>query len=776
MKRNAVRLMPLCFMLLCLMSVCGGCGRTVPDTESGGYVEQGISFSDETEKYAGVVAGEGTIRLIREEGEDLISQDGGGTFREDENVPWAFVRPGDDRLFCVTPEGDRLCRRGLGGDISWVLFTHDGRQLRLEELGEEAYCACCGGGYLYLNQGHRIYRVDPTDGETEFFAESPVYPSYMAADSRFLYVVTYGIGLTLYEAETGRAAAEQDEKLSDFVAQSYKNGLWYDFFILYPCGDSVYALTYQGIYRHELYGDEIRQMIDGGRCGIGDVSRYFRGMAVTEGKSGTEFWVCYSDGCLMRYVREAPLAPAAGASMGTYDRMESVKEIQGVEELFMLRVYSLYGDGNVRQAIHAFRQQYPDIYVRYEVGVDLNQGITREEALQRLEEELEAGTGPDILLMDDLPYEAYLEAGVLADLSGIRAQMTEEEYFLQVIDGLAETEGLYVMPAAFALPILYGEKETIAAAESLEDLARMTEEAGGEMPEGTVFAFLSPEETLRLLAQSCQGAWMKEGELDRAAVADFFTQAKRIYEARAAGRGRQTYRPCVLGFGIGENVLERRFGYAAIAVNAVQETAWCGELFGSGFVTGGGMGRVSGGGVNNDFAELIALLNRLQMDLCYLPGQCRGSCLAETLLAVNEASARKEESLLFVEYALSYAFQRTPLNGTPVNRKAYEAMKRQRGKWYVDSYGSGITRRDGTWDTWIVRWPEGKDWERLDMLIQGISGVNRCDIRVYEAVVEAGSAVLAGEMDEQAAVRAVEKRIGRRPEAAEEVGHEDSGL
>ena len=749
------------FILLWMLLACGGCVQTNTGAGMGGYMEQEFSSSDMGEKYAGVAAGGRTLRLIREDGQDMISEDGGNTFREDENTPRIFIRPGDDQLICVTPEGDRLCRRGIVRDVSWVLYTHDGRQLCLEELGGEAYCACYGGGYLYINENYMIYRVDPATGETEFFIESAVYPGYMAADNRFLYVITYGNGLILYDVETGTAAAKQDEKLSDFAARNYKTGLWHDFFILYPCGDSVYALTYQGIYRHELYGDEIWQVIDGSRCGIGDLSRYFVGMAVTEGKAGEEFWVCYSDGCLMHYVPERPLAPAAGVSMGAYDRQGNAEEIPKIEELFTLRIYSLYDDGNVRQAINAFRQQYPDIYVRYEVGVDPNQGITREKALKHLEEELEAGTGPDILLMDALPYENYVEKGRLADLSDIRARMTREEYFLQVIDGLAETEGLYVMPTAFALPILYGDAEMIAGAESLEDLVWMTEEASAKMDEGAVFAFLSPEETLRLLAQASQGAWMKGDQLNRAVVAEYLTCASKIYETReAAGeQGVEVIHPHMLGFGMGENVLERRFGYYGTAGSAVYETMRCGEPFGGGFVTGGVNDILTGGSVGNDFAYVITCLNRADMNLQYFPGQRFGTCLAETLFAVNEASARKEEILLFVEFAVSYAFQATPLNGTPINRSAYEAMKRQKGELYAYSYGSGVIDQHGDWEIFNVSWPEEKDWERLDALIEGISGVNRCDIRVFEAVVETGSAVLTGELDVQEALDVIEERV-----------------
>ena len=55
-----------------------------------------------------------------------------------------------------------------------------------------------------------------------------------------------------------------------------------------------------------------------------------------------------------------------------------------------------------------------------------------------------------------------------------------------------------------------------------------------------------------------------------------------------------------------------------------------------------------------------------------MPGQKLGACIPVSMAAVNSASDAKEESLLFLEYALSEEFQAgASLKGLPVNRRAY---------------------------------------------------------------------------------------------------------
>ena len=46
-------------------------------------------------------------------------------------------------------------------------------------------------------------------------------------------------------------------------------------------------------------------------------------------------------------------------------------------------------------------------------------GVTRTDALKTLNTEIMAGKGPDILILDGISAQTYVEQGMLEDLSGI---------------------------------------------------------------------------------------------------------------------------------------------------------------------------------------------------------------------------------------------------------------------------------------------------------------------------------------------------------------------
>ncbi|MDE7112749.1 MAG: extracellular solute-binding protein, partial [Acetatifactor sp.] len=454
-----------------------------------------------------------------------------------------------------------------------------------------------------------------------------------------------------------KVADKQEETLASLLAGKLDNSVIATSpLILYPCGsrrsgeDEILLLMRSGIYSYKLYGGETECILDGDMYSISDVDKEFAGMAVTEGETGRIFYILYSDGKLMRYVMDETL-PAEPESC--------------------LRVYSLYEDGNIRQAVSAFRRKYPELSIRYEVGVKPDYGMTEEDALRNLSTELSAGTGPDILVMDDLPIDSYIEKGVLEDLSSLRETMPEEEYFMPVIDGFASEAGQYVMPLTFAVPALGGDAEKIQAMEeiqSLQQLAQELEKAAGAQ-EGSVIGTRSAEETLRLFAQSSMGAWMTEdGTLDRVAVEDFLTQVKRIYDLQMERLPEGTESIYIGGtnWGNGENVLVRKHGSHGLSGALSVKLMFPEQPFYAGYLSSAW----------EDYPLAQGQLDYVGGSYRMMPGQNYGTCLPVSLMAMNSASQNKENCRLFLTYIFSQEFQgSTALSGTPVNKSAYQ--KRQ---------------------------------------------------------------------------------------------------
>ncbi len=451
----------LMLLLGALMFLFCSCGST--DVEKmGWYKEELVNIPKEYNQFVGLVQEGSNLRLVDIYGEDWISTDGGKSFEKAENLTFVNGDENNSIISAVvgTPDGSRILTIYQDGISTWKLVTADGKEILLKNLNVDGYPNIFySAGNFYMYKGQEIYRIDEKDGTLEFLTECISYPSYLAANENILFVVHQN-GVLLYDLQNRAVAEKQDEALSKFFTEGMNDVSTYksSSMLLYPHVEDIYILNPNGIYSYELYGGKMECIIDGSMCGISEVDREFVSLAVSEESEEKVFYIYYSDGNLMRYAKDKTLSS---------------------EPQISLRIYSLYEDGNVRQAVSAYRQKYPELYIKYEVGVNPDYGITKEDALRNLSTEFAAGKGPDILIMDDINYESYAEKGILENLMDIRSEMSRDEYFISVVDGFVTEKGLYVIPLTFAIPVLAGDSEKIAeivVIDSLEQLAYVLEQ------------------------------------------------------------------------------------------------------------------------------------------------------------------------------------------------------------------------------------------------------------------------------------------------------------
>lgn len=721
-------------LLAGIILFCCSCGKT-DKKEAGRYVEEVVELPGARITFTGLAQEGETLRLTDLYGEDMVSVDGGRHFTEAKVLPAAYR---DERTSTVASvagraDGSRIIAEYMDGTRVWKLVTADGVEISLKNMGDGYPCVYSGRDFFYMCKENEIYQIDPVNGEVNFLTECTSFPFYLVEHGGMLFIV-HQSGVLLYDLQNKEVAEKQDDILSAFLDGRITN-YGYDGYscLLCPSEENIYILTHNGLYRHELYGEGMECILDGSLYCISNIDREFIGMAVAEKDT---FYVYYSDGNLMRYTFDETLAAEPDIS---------------------LRIYSLYEDGNIRMAVSAFREKYPDWNIQYEVGINPDYAITAEDAMRNLSTEIAAGKGPDILVMDDIPYENYIEKGILEDLSFIREEMQEEEFFLPVIDGFANAAQIYVLPLTFAVPVLAGDEEWIAKAEKVENLSQLTailEEASQEQ-EGSVIGFRSAEEALSLFAQSSMGAWVtEEGILNRDAVEEFLEQVKGIYEIQMNDMPENVENWIFSGleWGKGENTLARIHGsYGLSEAESIRFMLFPSQPFYAGYLTGS----------QEDYPMTIGKMNYAEGTYILMPGQNYGTCLPATLMAMNSASLHKEQGSLFLEYIFSEEFQgKVSLNGTPVNRRAYLSYQVNPKEDDYRSYGTyACTTWKGEAVYIDIYWPAKKDFVQLDNMLNSVSGVNICDARIYEMVIEMGQEAVIGEAGVEETVDAIEKEL-----------------
>lgn len=746
--RNLHKLI-MCLLATSVVWLCCGCGKE----EMGRYVEESVEIAN-SGTYVGMERDGMVIRLLDAYGADMISADGGRTFEDAQlsgQVPGYGIMNRQDpyvNVFSMAgmAEGTRLFQAASYGSVSWQLVRADNQRFILTPPKEEDVFypdIYSYGGYFYsVNHMQNIYRTDPATGETVLLTEAPG-TVYLSASEKLLYVLNMD-SLKLFDLETGEPAG-QDETLSDYLSSKglemgndYSSNV-----ILYPYGEEVYILTHDGLYRHTLYKKDMELILDSSLYdNIGNTDIGFIGMEILEEESGRTFLILYSDGSLKRYTFDPTLPKKQEVS---------------------LRIYSVYEDINMTRAVAAFRKAHPELLIQYDVASKSDYALTTGDILKNLSTEIAAGTGPDILLMEEIPYLSYADKGVLADLSFLLENMTENTFFTNVADGFAREDGLFAIPMTFVVPVITAGdpkwQEELEHAKSLSDLADMVEAAALVMPENSsVIDYFQEEHTLTTLSMVSMGAWMNEDKtLNKEAIREFLTQAKRIYDAqmsKAPEEMRNWYPDYPIEY-LDPNQVTRRFG------NGIERTLKNG--LGYEYTLGERLVFFTEY-MGENYAEVNGYVTYMEEELKLMPGQEYGTCLPVTVMAVTSNTKHWEESRMFLEFVLSEEFQETELFGFPVNKAAYYRKQLdprpefKRDQFYGERYFY-VSKEVGAINLGGYHWPTEEEFAKLDALLESVTKVSFCDSQLYDTVIRLGQAALTGERSIEETVNMIDREL-----------------
>lgn len=194
-----------------------------------------------------------------------------------------------------------------------------------------------------------------------------------------------------------------------------------------------------------------------------------------------------------------------------------------------LTIYTLDENSEMLRMLARYREKNPEVEVILEVGMSEG-GVTKTDAIKQLNTRLLAGEGPDILILDGLDIERYIEQEMLVSLTELLHPTTEEDkLFTNILNAYQTKEGVYAVPTRFTVPIVAGEKELIQGAGNLSDLADKFQEEAEKGALAGKSAY--PTEMIKVGYFTDVPEWISEtGEVRKEKVEDFFTDILSIYE------------------------------------------------------------------------------------------------------------------------------------------------------------------------------------------------------------------------------------------------------
>lgn len=775
MKRLLSMLM-LFTMLLILLSGCGNATETVSENRSkeeqneqneqntqadaevtamGRYVEEAENLPDEVFKAKLYQLADGNLVICASYAPLYISKDNGVTWEKDdsvmdgeagngiwENKSWVFdMAMGADHTIAIIYDDYEKAYEEGELNPRLCLIKPDGTEMTINVpvVAEDGYPIgvwIADTGRIFVStEGCNIYEAWE-DGSSELFLElDPTYHPCLIQCQQNLMVIDGGTQSELLIYDMEKKEYIEDEVLKKFVSENYEdrmNDEGYDMYFFMEEEGVIYLAGKEGLHRHVIGGSAMEQVIDGKLTTFKDPSNKVRGMIKLE---NDDFAALFSDNGPVRYVYNPDIPTVPNEK---------------------LKVYGLQENDTIRQEISSYQIKNPEIWVEYEIGMEDGSVVTRDDALKKLNTKIMAGEGPDVLVLDNMPLDSYIEKGLLLDMSPILYNLSgEEALFTNIVDAMKTDDKVCAIPIEVQIPVMYGDKKYTSMADNLEGFADMLEELRKENPEkeNDLLGFYTEREIMYLFSMVSTPVWTtKSGEINMGAIAEFLTQTKRIYDAQMDGLTEETTWNHIRIPLWGQEHTQRTITDVMSCLSGSTHIA-CGTVY-----------------TNYGYAHMNSV-NRVENCGNYewipMNGQSKNVFLARTMVGINAMSESMNRAEEFIKLCLGKENQLCLLNGYAVNQAAFDEGFMYDGDTYGEGMGHadggcGMIRvpdKDGIYYELNIYWPDEEQISRLKKYMETADTPYIENTLLEETVYEAGSEYMQGNISLEEAVSGIEKKL-----------------
>lgn len=579
-------------------------------------------------------------------------------------------------------------------------------------------------GVLYaLTNSGEIIKINLSDESVEKVFEGESYLNTFSIDGIYIVAEGNNVGY-IYNTQT-RELITDDSVLNDFLKANLKES-WLCQLAVNDKENAIYVACSGGVYRHVIKGNVMEQLVSGELTNLGSPSNSATSFKVREDGS---FLIGYTSGELDSYSYDA--------------NVPSVPSNQ-------IRIYSLYENKTIQQAIVNYRKNNPDVFIKLEIGMTGDDTVTKTDAIQKLNTSVLAGDGPDLIVLDGLPMESYIEKGVLYDLSDVMKEVEQSDtYFTNITHAYQTENGLYGVPMKFQIPIITGNEKEISKADSLEKLSQLIQDMrAGDNKTITIMGCYTPKEVLEHLEIGCSAAWLtKEGKIDEAKLNEYLTYAKSIYESELEDL---TEDMITTHIAFQKEIKEMVNGQMSKLLSMAPQLS--NKMFGYQQIV---IGYVNG---IHDYQMLLAALNQdTSMSYQRFDMQSGYNFVPNGIIGVNSASKDMETTLDFYKSLYSKKLQEADIDeGFPVNKEVFANLAN--GKNIMES-DIGSSDRNGKEISYRLTIPTDEEMKRLLEIAESLTTPTLMDSTVQDTVLTYGEKVLSGEISLEEGVKTIIQKV-----------------
>lgn len=581
-------------------------------------------------------------------------------------------------------------------------------------------------GNLILQDLYSVfYKLDTETGElNKIYAAGEEIISYFGMAGNRVYAVTES-GMKIFSSEDG--SEEAGDSVLDEVAKKYAQGSSMPGYLplIVTKGTEKNSLVYanhQGVFYHLESGSVSEQLINGELCSLSDTSLALAGIVMINEKS---YLISAMDSMgnpkILKYVYD--------------ENAPSVPEKQ-------LKVYALEDSNLLRQAVADFQTTHQDTFVKVEIGSSGENSVTAEDALRTLNTDILAGKGPDILILDGLPVDSYIEKGILADIKGLLDEIDTSDGLFSNIKNCYEKDGsIYCMPCRFKIPVIAGSKEAVetGSGEELLNYGKSVKKEGKQ-----VFGINGAHDILGELYQVESAGWLNnKGGIEQSKLESYLKTAKEMYDLDSdseisMSEERYMYGATSYGYFLGSvssSSMERLLKESQIAVGTLS------NLY--------------------ELKDLLSIEKQLGGTYDIFRGEEVKGFVPYLMAGVVSGKEGEQDVQKFIETLFSKECGMQSESGFPVNKAAYQEICGKEIEKGENEQNTSIAMctEDGTMISYEHIPLTQEEIDRLTEKIESMTAPIITDRIIQELVIQEGSKYLAGDQSFEDTSAAIMQKI-----------------
>lgn len=613
---------------------------------------------------------------------------------------------------------DETTENSMSADGQTEDATGEDGEMEIAQFGQmenkiQKFLFAENGDVIGMDFNSTILQINPATGEIKNTLKNDDHVSeFVISKNRVLLQGTENV-LEVYNTETQQLEDSYPALNDFFAAQNQGSGGNVNINYGLPSmkmragikDNTLLYVDHTGLYQYTFGGTVVEQIINGTTNSLGnmesgvtaleqvDENTYLAGLMENKGQTVKLLKYTYSG--------EADSTPSAE-----------------------INVYALKDNQALRQVIGKFQQNNPDILVNLQIG--MSDGQTLSDTLRTLNTNIMSGKGPDIIILDGMPVNNYIEKNLLADISDLVDNVDKSDgLYGNIAKAFEKDKKIYAVPMRFSIPTIVGDPERLDSIKDAGTLADQLEAYPDTTGEPLLTNAYTPKAYLKETLSYAYQVQKEDGTLDENALKAFLEASKRGYEGGIRGVDSAEIDSFKSQAEDLENNGRLDIGASLLMKKQILD-----------------IGNLS---TTDAYATLVAANKKTDSDYKTVSTEGKQLFTPNLVAGINSKSKQLDVAKDFVKAMLAEDSQSIRVGeGLPVNKKAFETICTSPTEEYtmglvlMDSSGEGISLQ--------VTWPTDEEMSKLKEIVKKLDTPVNFDSTIQEAIMGEGTKCLEGEI------------------------------